>query len=869
MKLETVARALLVASAYFSTGWLGLQAPYLGSHITLIWLPTGIAVAALLRCGRSVWPGIYLGSLLVNLAIGSSLPLAAGIAVGNTLGPLLSVFWLGRTGFHPAFDRQRDVGKFIVAAALGMALSAVGGTANLLAAGVLPLSAASSAWLSWWMGDSVGVLLAGPLLLTLTQDNIAYLRRQRGELLRWTIIAAPLAWFAFFQDYEQRSLPLAFLTLPLFAWAALRLGVIATALAGLAFSLIAAWCTATGHGTFFLPDKQISLLLLWGYMATSVLSGLLITALQAERLRAEREQGHLNRALRLLSDCNLAMVHAQDEEKLLAGICRLVVNSGGYLMAWIGYAENDAKKSVRPVAQCGYEDGYLESIDISWDETRDVGRGPSGTAIRTGLTQSNQNYLSNPRVAPWREAAIKRGYQSSIALPLISHEQTLGVLAVYAADPEAFTSEEVALLEELSRNLAFGIHSLRTQRQRQAAETANRAKSAFLANMSHEIRTPLNVIVGFAGLARQSARDAKQAGRLDKIIEASRHLLQIINNILDISKIEAGKLEIETTDFRLEQIFDNVTNMLVAKADAKGLSLIRDLEPRLQGLMLRGDPLRLTQILLNFAGNAVKFTERGEIILAGRLLEDSGDTVLLSFAVRDTGIGIAVADQERLFEAFEQADASTTRRYGGSGLGLTISRRLAELMGGELQVDSSPGKGSIFSLTLRLDKAADGAAAAPSQRQHAWQQAAQDLRRNYSGTRLLLAEDEPRNREIAVELLAAAGLSVDIASDGAEAVERAARDDYGLILMDVQMPRLDGLAATRRIRTLARGAGTPIIAFSASALAEDRARCLEAGMNDFIAKPVDPTLFYATLLKYLAAAPAPSKVRSAETAPAA
>ncbi|MGO9446780.1 MAG: MASE1 domain-containing protein, partial [Thiobacillaceae bacterium] len=285
-----VARPLLLALAYFATGWLGLRIPYVGSHITLVWLPTGIAVAALFRWGWKLWPGVYLGALLVNVSIGSSWPLAAGIAVGNTLSPLLTVAWLKRVGFHPAFDRREDVASFIAAACLGMTVSASGGVANLYLAGLLPMESAGSAWLTWWMGDTVGVLLSAPLLLTLSWKNIEQLSRAHRESLLWILVAGTVAWLAFIHDYGQagRSLPLAFMTLPLLAWAALRLGTTATTIAGLGFSVVAAWGTATGHGTFNLHDAHISLFLLWSYMAITVLTGLLIIALQAERLQVER-----------------------------------------------------------------------------------------------------------------------------------------------------------------------------------------------------------------------------------------------------------------------------------------------------------------------------------------------------------------------------------------------------------------------------------------------------------------------------------------------------------------------------------------------------------------------------------------------------
>lgn len=284
-------RLFFLTLAYFATGWLGLKLPFIGTHITLVWLPTGIAVAALFRWGRRVWPGIYVGAFFANLAVGSTWPLAAAIAAGNTLGPLLSAGWLKRVGFHAAFDRQKDVGLLVAAAGMGMTLSAFGGITSLYFARLMPFDTAGSSMLSWWSGDTVGVLLAAPLLLTMTRENLVQLKSAPAELFLWLLAAGIVAWFALIHEYEgiDRSLPLAFLTMPLLTWAGLRFGITGTSLAGLGFSVFAAWGTATGHGRFIMPDVRISLFLLWLYMAATVLTGLLITALQAEQLKIEKD----------------------------------------------------------------------------------------------------------------------------------------------------------------------------------------------------------------------------------------------------------------------------------------------------------------------------------------------------------------------------------------------------------------------------------------------------------------------------------------------------------------------------------------------------------------------------------------------------
>ena len=391
---------------------------------------------------------------------------------------------------------------------------------------------------------------------------------------------------------------------------------------------------------------------------------------------------------------------------------------------------------------------------------------------------------------------------------------------------------------------------------RDKAEAATRAKSAFLANMSHEIRTPMNAVIGLAHLLRRDDPRPSQADRLDKIHDAAQHLSQVIDDILDLSKIESGKFTLEQTNFSLRAMLRRAEAMVAERARAKGLAIRID-----AGTVpdrLRGDPTRLSQALLNLLSNAVKFTETGGIEVQVQTMADDGSSLRVRFTVSDTGIGIEPEQIDKLFTAFEQADSTTTRRFGGTGLGLAITRHLAQLMGGEAGVYSEPGHGSRFWFEARLAQAQQRTGDTvfgddSDEADHGESPRALEARlhQEHAGARVLLAEDNAANLEVALEWLRAADLQVDVAMTGEEAVQAARGKDYDLILMDVQLPGIDGLQATREIRKLPRHRRTPVLAMTANAFGEDRLACEEAGMQDHIVKPVDPRLLYGALLRWL------------------
>ena len=383
-----------------------------------------------------------------------------------------------------------------------------------------------------------------------------------------------------------------------------------------------------------------------------------------------------------------------------------------------------------------------------------------------------------------------------------------GVVAIFT-NVTAWREAEAALIKHQA-----SLEQIVTERTqalsvaKELAETANRAKSTFLANMSHELRTPMNGITGMIALARRRMTDPKGLDHLDKARLSADRLLAIINDILDLSKIEAERLNLELVDFRLKDVFGDITNLVSQAIRQKGLAFRIAYPPELAQIKLRGDPLRLGQILLNLVGNAVKFTERGAIVLTVSSIEESATEIRLRMSVKDDGIGIARDDLGRLFSAFEQADGSMTRRYGGTGLGLAISKRLVQMMGGEIGVESEEGKGSTFWFTVRMARGH----LPPSNSATVDDDALGRALSRHAGKRVLLAEDDAINCEVTRALLEQVGLEVDVAEDGVTSIEKTREHDYALILMDVQMPHLNGIEATRAIRNEPRNRRTPILA---------------------------------------------------------
>ncbi|OGB31587.1 MAG: hypothetical protein A3F78_06600 [Burkholderiales bacterium RIFCSPLOWO2_12_FULL_61_40] len=579
-----------------------------------------------------------------------------------------------------------------------------------------------------------------------------------------------------------------------------------------------------------------------------------------ELSQAEAEQRRLNRAMRLLSDCNVAMVHAYDESQLLGELCELVVRTGGYVCAWVGMAVQDAVKSVKPVAQAGPPDACLDFTRVSWDAQQDIGRGPMGMAIQTGFTQVLQDCWFLPEMAPWHEADRDMGYQSCVALPLIIAKQTVGAMVVCSKEAHAFGAEETQWLEELASDIAFGLQALRNrtelgryQHQLEArvrerthevdalnaelvvkvrdAEVANQAKSFFLATMSHELRTPLNAVVGLTGLLADSPLGRRQRDYADKIQLSAQALRALIDDILDYTKIEAGELHLELAPFSLNAILRTTAAVIGTSLYGKPIEALFDVAPDVPDALV-GDALRLQQILLNLTSNAVKFTDAGAIVVSVRRLLVQAAAVTLEFSVRDTGIGIASGQLDSIFQGFSQAELSTSRVYGGTGLGLAISSRLATLMGGHIAVESTAAKGSEFHFSIMLGLGT-------SEPRAEAQKLPADLR-------ILVVDDHPLARELLARTCTGFGWTVATAASGQEGLEAlrqggAEGGDCDLMLLDWRMPGMDGLEMLRQANA-APDIGLPLVVLMASIAEMEQAAAAseELYLDGVAAKPLTP-----------------------------
>jgi PAS domain S-box-containing protein len=561
-----------------------------------------------------------------------------------------------------------------------------------------------------------------------------------------------------------------------------------------------------------------------------------------KKTRGERI-ARLTKLYAVLSRVNEAIVRIHDEQSLFQEVCRIIAEEGEFPLVWLGQIQDGC---VVPTAQCGPAADYLNEIRVELDG--ELGKGPTGTCIREDRLVVNDDFNTNSSTAPWRENALKNGFRASAAFPLHRQGAVIGSMTIYAAQPGVFDAEQVRLLEALSADISYALDKIWQEQLRskaeeelrlakEAAEAANRAKSLFFANISHDLRTPMNAILGMTELALAETTDPAVKDYLKTTKESADVLLELLNQVLDLSRMESGKLQLEIATFNLRTTLGQTLKILEMRAHEKGLLLNCSVSDDVPD-SLTGDPMRLRQVLMNLVGNAVKFTQRGKVDIQIEVVSRSDKDVQLKFLVADSGIGISPEDQERIFVPFTQAGTSTSRIYGGTGLGLTIASNLVELMGGRIWVESILGKGSKFHFTVRLGIAT--APVTPPEQPVGESLFMEELPPAVKPLRILLAEDNPASQKLAQYVLNKRGHQVQVAQNGRDAVERVISEDLDAVLMDIHMLVMDGFQATAAIRALPDPvkARLPIIAMTASAMKGDQERCLAAGMDGYLSKPM-------------------------------
>jgi signal transduction histidine kinase/FixJ family two-component response regulator/HPt (histidine-containing phosphotransfer) domain-containing protein/uncharacterized protein YigA (DUF484 family) len=610
------------------------------------------------------------------------------------------------------------------------------------------------------------------------------------------------------------------------------------------------------HAVRPFTDKQIQLVTTFADQAViAIENARLFTELRARTA----ELGRTVDELKMLSEVGQAVSSTLDLKavlsKILTGSVQLTGAEAGVIFRY-----SRAERAFRFVEAVGYTETMVR-------EVRELNIPENMTGMGEAIARRAPLQIPNLRERPpnpLRDQALAAGYGSVLIVPLVGADRILGTTILQRRAIGEFPHETVRLMQNLASQSVLAIQNARlitelrertdaAETARAEAEAANEAKSTFLATMSHEIRTPMNGVLGMMEVLERQGLGDDQLPLVATMRDSAQALVRIIDDVLDFSKIEAGRLELEATAFSLSELVAGAIDTLRPQANAKGLAIAAEIEPGSNDALV-GDPTRIRQILFNLLSNAVKFTQHGEIVVrAGTAPLGDGQT-RVTLAVKDTGIGLDAAQQARLFEPFSQADSSTTRRYGGTGLGLSIVRRLAQLMGGDVSVESAPGEGSTFTASLVLTAApAESPLAALLKSPIAPSGAGLAAAKNGDmAARVLVVDDHPVNREVLVRQLGLLGLLADTAEEGSEALAAWGPGRYAAVLADLHMPGMDGYELTRQLRAReAEGMRTPIVAVTANAMRGEEERCLAAGMDAYLAKPVAIERLRATLERWL------------------
>ena len=788
----TLLRVLVVFAGFGGLAYFSATLATLEGRIAAVWLPNAVLLALLLRRqSRSDWillaAGLA-GNILANHLAGDGITRAVWLSFANTVE--IVMVWKAFTRFTSGFPDMTKFDHFTRFCTIALVAPVVSAVVALPLLRPANLAATVNLATSWLAVDTLSLILLTPTLLILADAWQARRRPSMQEVLDWVgvlTIGTALTLYVFLQN----TYPYLFMGFAVVLLSTFRLGAPGTAIAILKIYVIGSVATFYGDGPINLVSYGMAekLLTLQFFLAVSFGMGLPVAAVLKRGKSAETERVALEARFRQLVEVAPVGIFRTDATGKL-----IEVNPAWLKIAGLrddAWSDNRWTRAIHP------------------DEVARVGK--KWSQAISDRTPFHEESRFGERDGPVR-------WVTAAATPEYDHTGNLIGFVGTISDTTERKLAEMELLEA-----------------RERAERAVEVKSAFLANMSHEIRTPMNGMLGFTELLLADQLSDSQRRAVEMIAESGRAMMRLLNDILDISKIEAGMMNVASEPLDVRERVDSITSLMHPIATAKGLQLSFAVATAVPEYVL-GDPLRVRQILLNLVANAVKFTERGFVAVdVGVGHGATGDT--LEFTVRDTGIGISPEALEAVFDKFTQADTSTARTYGGTGLGLAISANLAKLLGGSLTAESTVGEGSVFRLSLPLNAVgaaprmelaylADGTAVA------------------LSGPRVLIAEDHEINQHLIMAMAARVGLDADLARDGAEAIAmvaaaEAAGKPYGLVLMDMQMPVVDGLEATRRLRQIGYNAKQlPIIALTANAYPEDVATCLKAGMQAHLSKPV-------------------------------
>jgi PAS domain S-box-containing protein len=800
-----LAEGLLVIAGYILCFWIG-TAFILESGVSVVWPPSGFVLAVLLRLGMRAIVPLWIGAAMANLIWSPVSPIVSVLLPGLTVSEaLIGILLLRLVGFDSALRRLRDIAALVaVGAPISTLLNAL---ATLYVTNALGTTSWADYWdnmLLFWGGNAGGILTITPGLLILTNrgeqsiSTESWIEAGLLTLLAFAALQLPVIW----PDVTETGAA-AFIVFPIVAWVALRAPRRVSIAVALCVSAAALLTANLGGVRLLGADDVLSQLIgLQSFIACLMLTCLLLAALNLDKAQIE--------------------ARLREREQFLS---LAILGSNDGIWDWRP-SEHRLWLSPRWKEQLGYGEDELPDSLSTWSAL--VHR-----EDRDRVAQRFSDFLegratSFEMVQRFRH---KLGHDVHILTRGIKMKDEEGrvtrVVGVHTDVTELLSAQEelrhqAASLATLARDL---------EEQRRTADAANTAKSQFLATMSHEIRTPMNGIIGMLSLMLDSKLNPDQKRWASTALDSAETLLTIINDILDLSKLDAGKTDVELLDFDVAGLIDGVTALLKVRATAKGIALRTDIAPNVPK-WLKSDPTRLRQILFNLVGNAVKFTQQGEVMVRASVGAIRADSCELRIDVTDTGIGIDRDKMPELFEPFRQGDSGMARRFGGTGLGLAIVKRLVKLLGGSVAVQSTVNAGSTFTVVLPCTIVASPLArpaALPRAAEQEWHPRAS----------ILIAEDNDINRELVTQMLARLGHDGVTASNGREALAAAQGRAFDLILMDIQMPEMDGVSAAAAIRALPGEHGSaPIVAVTANAMVGDRERYLASGFDDYLAKPL-------------------------------